>query len=133
MAAQESTVEYEDDWDVTESEALKHLVHTLDIGEQDVNNAYNPYDAGDADDDGLADLTVFGRTLNDFYIRVYESTSIGNYPTEIVWELPDGWWAVGAKIDDTDDDGVKEIVVTGRTFDEQHRVVVYENDGDSIQ
>lgn len=31
LAAQESTVKHEDEWDATESEALRHLVHTLDI------------------------------------------------------------------------------------------------------
>ncbi len=31
LAAQESTVKYEDEWDATESKALRHLVHTLDI------------------------------------------------------------------------------------------------------
>jgi len=31
LAAQESSVDHEDEWDATESEALRHLVHTLDI------------------------------------------------------------------------------------------------------
>jgi hypothetical protein len=106
-----------------------HLAHTIDV--PGTNDSYYPHDAGDADDDGLADLTVFGRTLNDFYIRVYESTSTDDYPTEIVWELPDEWWAVGAKIEDTDDDGAKEIVVAGQSFNYEQRVAIYENDGDN--
>jgi hypothetical protein len=106
-----------------------HLAHTIDVpGSWD---SYYPGDAGDADNDGLADLTVFGRTGNDFFIRLYESTSTRNYPTEIVWELPDDWWAVGAKIEDTDEDGAEEIIVAGQSFDYDQRVAIYENDGDN--
>jgi hypothetical protein len=104
-------------------------VHVIDVpGSVD---SYYPYDAGDADGDGLADLIVFGRTLNDFFIRLYESVSADTYPTQIVWELPDEWWAVGAKIEDTDNDGAKEIVVAGQSFHYEQRVAVYENDGDN--
>ena len=106
-----------------------HLAHTLAVpGSLD---SYYPHDAGDADNDGLADLTVFGRTLNDFYIRLYESTSPDTYPTEIVWELPDEWWPVGAEIEDTDEDGAEEIIVAGQSFDYEQRVAIYENDGDN--
>jgi len=50
------------------------LVHTLEIpGEYLVS--YNPSDVGDADGDGLKELSVFGRTHNDFYLRLYESES----------------------------------------------------------
>jgi hypothetical protein len=115
-------------WESTGDDSI-HLAHTLQVpGSWD---SYYPHDAGDADGDGLADLTVFGRTGNDFYIRLYESTSADSYPTEIVWELPDEWWAVGAEIHDTDKDGAQEIIVAGQSYDYEQRVAFYENDGDN--
>ncbi len=110
------------------------LVHTLEIpGESLVS--YYPDDVGDADGDGLKELSVFGRTHNDFHLRLYESESTATYPTSLAWEVggpaADGWFGqVGAKIADTDVDGKQEIVSGGWFFNER-RIVVYENDGDN--
>ena len=60
------------------------LVHVLELPDpaQSV-----PGDVGDADGDGLAELVLFGRVVNDFYVRLYESVSPDAYPTELVWEI----------------------------------------------
>jgi hypothetical protein len=82
------------------------LAHVLDLG-NDVNPgvlvAYYPGDVGDADGDGLSELAVFGRTQNDFYVRLYESLSTDDYPSELVWEIggaiAEGYfWQMGVKI-----------------------------------
>ncbi len=104
-------------------------VHVIDVPGFSSNY---PYDVGDADNDGLTDLTVFGYTSSDFYVRLYESVSTNTYPTEIVWEVDDGpGWAVGAKIADTDNDGLKEVVVAGQGPDYKQRIAIYENTGDN--
>ena len=116
-------------WESTGGIEVFQLVHTVDVPDVGIGLiAYNPGDVGDADHDGLADLAAFGRIGNDYPIRVYESTSTNNYPTEIVWELPNER-AVGIKIEDTDNDDVNELVVAGLGSDFKGRVVIYENDG----
>ena len=116
-------------WENTGPDTFQ-LAHAIDIPGQGFAY-YRPYDVGDADNDGLSDLTVFGRTGNEFCTRLYESTATNNYPTEIVWELPDGWMPVGAKIEDTDNDGFKEIVIAGQSFNYENRIAIYENTGDN--
>ncbi len=110
------------------------LVHVLGIP-PDSDSSYYPGDLGDADGDGLAELTVFGRTVNDFFIRLYESESPETYPRQLVWELEghteDGdFWQVGAKIRDTDDDERLEVVLAGQESN-LHRIAVYENEGNN--
>ena len=110
------------------------LVHVLDITDPDHPSSFYPGDVGDADGDGLGELAVFGRIVNDFYVRLYESASTDAYPTELVWEISgnaaDGFfWQSGVKISETDGDGWQEVV-TGGMFDFAERVLVYENDGD---
>jgi hypothetical protein len=104
------------------------LAHTIALpGSHD---SYYPFDAGDVDRDGLSDLTVSGRTLNDFHLRLYESPTSNSYPSQVVWDQPVTWWQVGAKIADTDLDGRKEIVSAGQDGDEfMNRVAIYEYDG----
>ena len=107
------------------------LVHVLELPDpaQSV-----PGDVGDADGDGLAELVLFGRVVNDFYVRLYESVSPDAYPTELVWEIgghvSEGFFNQnGAKISETDGDGRQEVVIGG-ILDSVNKVVVYENDGD---
>ena len=112
------------------------LVHVIDITDEGSFVSYYPGDVGDADGDGLAELIIFGRVHSDFYVRLYESQSVATYPTDLVWEhgghINDGFgWQLGAKISDTDDDGLQEIVAGGVFFDLLDHVVVYENDGDN--
>jgi hypothetical protein len=102
------------------------LVHSLSVPG---SSGYYPSDAGDSDDDGRSDMTMFGRTVNDFYVRLYESQDANSYPTQIVWELPVPWWVVGAKIADTDMDGRKEIVIAGLDQYFLNRVAIYEATG----
>ncbi len=108
------------------------LAHVLQIP-PDAESSYYPGDLGDADGDGRRELVVFGRTLNDFFIRVYESESAGAFPAQLVWEaggpVEDFFWQVGAEIADTDNDGRYEIVSAGVFDDGQRKIVVYENDG----
>jgi hypothetical protein len=73
--------------------------------------------------------------VNDFYDRLYEAASPGTHPDQLVWEaagsVDEGdFWEVGAEIADTDLDGRREIVVAGQGSN-QHRILVYENDGDN--
>jgi len=111
------------------------LAHALNIP-PDFESSYYPGDLGDADGDGLAELIVFGRRLNDFFIRVYESQSSDTFPNQLVWETggayDDFFWQVGAEISDTDNDGQQEIVSAGVFDDGQRRIVVYENEGDNV-
>jgi hypothetical protein len=93
------------------------------------SNSYYPADAGDPDQDGLADLVVYGRTLNDFYLRVYESTDEHSHPSGLVWEMPIGGWGVGARIVDTDRDGRQEIATGGSGFNGEKRIAIYESTG----
>ena len=112
------------------------LVHVLDITDEGSFVSFYPGDFGDADGDGLADLAVFGRIVNDFYVRLYESAATGTYPTDLAWEVgghvSEGFsWPVGAVISETDGDGWLEVVIGG-VFDSVDKVVVYENDGDDF-
>ena len=45
--------------------------------------------------------------------------------------MPVGSWSVGARIADTDNDGLQEIVVAGKYFTTQQRIAIYENTGDN--
>ncbi len=95
------------------------------------SDSYYPSDVGDSDNDGLSELVIFGRTVNNFSTRIYESVSPDSYPSVLVWQLPEDWWSVGAKIADTDNDGRKEIIVAGQTYNYDKRVAVYENTGNN--
>lgn len=107
------------------------LSHVLDLSTEGTTSAY-PEDSGDADNDGLSDLVVKGRTIDDFFTRVYESLTVNAFPTELVWGIDDGpGWEVGVQIADTDLDGSKEIVIAGQGFDYEDRIAIYENDGDN--
>ena len=107
------------------------LVHGLNLDFGSCNSSYYPGDVGDADGDGLAELAVFGRTSNDYYVRLYESTSSTTYPSELVWEFVNGsGWPEAAKLADTDGDGLQEVVVAGRTTGSVARVVIHENIAD---
>lgn len=93
-------------------------------------SSFYPSDVGDADGDGLEELAVFGRILNNFFVRLYESTAPQAYPTALAWQLEGFGWEVGVKIADTDGDGVREVVVAGNSA-QGNRVAVYENKGDN--
>jgi hypothetical protein len=110
-------------------------VSTMQISPE-AESSYYPGDVGDADQDGLAELTVFGRTVNDFFLRLYESDSPNEHPSHLVWEIGGAvasgfFWQVGAKIVDTDGDGKREVVSAGVFFDGQRRIAIFENDGDN--
>jgi hypothetical protein len=104
------------------------LVHVLTFSGADPTSFY-PGDGGDADGDGRSELTLFGRIGNLFYNRLYESPSPGSFPSHLVWQIPDDWWTVGARIADTDGDGVQEIVIAGQTYNYAQRIAIYENTG----
>jgi hypothetical protein len=93
--------------------------------------SFHAGDAGDADGDGRSELIVFGRIDNAFSNRIYESTTPGGFPTHLVWQIPDDGWTVGARIGDTDGDGVPEIVIAGQTFGNIQRIAIYENTGNN--
>ena len=107
-------------------------VHTLDVDQDPpFDTSTYPSNVGDADGDGLMELTVVGRTTTSWFTRVYESVSPNGYPTTLVWEIDDGsGWEADALIADTDDDGRREIVLGGQA-NPVNRVAIYENDGDN--
>ena len=110
------------------------LAHVLNLDPEfggSCRLSYYPGDVGDADGDGLAELAVFGRTLNDYFVRLYESPSSTTYPSELVWEFVNGTgWPEAVKLADTDGDGLQEVVVGGRTTGSVARVVIHENTAD---
>jgi len=72
--------------------------------------------------------------MNDFWLRLYEAQSPTSYPIDLVWQAGGTrgfFWQRGMAITDTDGDGREEVVSGGLFFDDQERVVVYENDGDN--
>jgi hypothetical protein len=102
------------------------LVHTIPVSVPGISSYY-PSDVGDGDGDGLSELVAYGRTLNDFDVRIYESPTPSAFPGVVSWQLADGWWPVGAVIADTDADARSEIVVAGQTYNGENRIAVYEN------
>ena len=102
------------------------LVHTIPVSVPGTSSYY-PSDVGDSDGDGLSELLAYGRTGNDFDVRMYESPTPSSFPQAVSWQLANGWWPVGALIADTDDDARSEIVVAGQTYNSQHRIAIYEN------
>ncbi len=112
------------------------LAQLLDVEDADVTGiSYYAGDVGDPDGDDLPELSFFGRTHNDFYLRLFESEAPDAYPTHLAWEAGGSvsagyFWQMTAEIADTDGDGRREIVSGGEFFDHQQRVVVFENDGD---
>ena len=102
------------------------LVHTIPVSVPG-SSSYYPSDVGDGDGDGLSELLAYGRTLNDFDVRIYESPTPSSFPSVVSWQLADDWWPVGALIADTDADARSEIVVAGQTYNNENRIAVYEN------
>lgn len=102
------------------------LVHTIPVSVPGVSSYY-PSDVGDSDGDGRSELVAYGRTGNDFDVRIYESQTPSSFPSVVSWQLADGWWPVGALIADTDADARPEIVVAGQSYNSENRVAVYEN------
>jgi len=119
------------------SDNFFHLVHVLELG-NDGTDLYLARDAGDIDEDDLADLVVIWRDnmaggVQDFGTQVYESDSPNTYPTELTWVVvsrDDGWSHAG--IGDTDGDGKQEIVVVEPILVSDRKLVFYENDGDDL-
>ena len=106
------------------------LVHTLPVSVPGISSYY-PSDVGDSDGDGLSELLAYGRTLNDFDVRIYESPAPSSFPSVVSWQLAQGWWPVGALVADTDADGRSEVVVAGQTYNFENRIAVYENTADN--
>ena len=106
------------------------LVHTIPVSVPGISSYY-PSDVGDGDGDGLSELVAYGRTLNDFDVRIYESPTPSSFPGVVSWQLPVGWWSVGALIADTDADARSEIVVAGQTYNGESRIAVHENSADN--
>lgn len=106
------------------------LAHTLDLSTGTTTSSY-PGDVGDGDGDGLEELVVYGRTSNVYHVRLYETATASTYPDTLVWEFLNGTgWPVGARLQDTDRDGRKEVVVAGRS-NGAARIVIHENTGDN--
>ena len=100
------------------------LVHALD--------AKAVVEAGDLDEDGLADLLVQDLDGFDSYYRLYESTSSDTYPTEIVWEVLIGAPGVVPGFADVDGDGMREFVQAGIPERlAQFHLRIFEHDGDN--
>ncbi len=110
------------------------LSHSLNLSAGVINGDFAiPRDAGDADNDGLSDLVVYG-VASARYLGIYESVSSNGYPTAtLVWESP-GWngQIIGGIIADTDRDGKSEIAFSGYApgFVEV-ALAVFENTGDN--
>jgi hypothetical protein len=89
-------------------------------------------DAGDADGDGRAELTMYGQFNPRTYVaQVYESLSSSTYPTKRVWNVGAAGFPRGVKIADTDGDGIRELVIGGKGSNLENRIVIYENDGNN--
>lgn len=84
------------------------LAHTIYAGG---SSSIYPTEVADGDADGLAEILVFGRTSNDFWVRTYEQDALLEYPSGYSFELVpySNWWASHAEIDDLDGDGSREI------------------------
>jgi hypothetical protein len=105
------------------------LVHVLVASP---NGILIPSDAGDADGDGLAELSVFGQLPPDTLVaQLYESLSPTSYPAKRVWHLTPGGVSREVKIADTDGDGARELVISGQVSGGTNRIAVYENNGDN--
>ena len=87
------------------------LAHTLTVPGSASTVSIYPTELTDGDGDGLEEILIYGRTLNDFWIRTYEQTSPGSYPTAATFEMVplSNWWASGAEIDDLDADRIQEL------------------------
>lgn len=112
------------------------LAHVLDLTVGD-DASYYPDDAGDPDQDGLAEIVIWGKILlnppnADYSVRLHESTTAAAYPTQLVWEAVNhGGSPQGGLIADTDGDGRREIVLSGRKDGGTERFEVHENIGDN--
>ncbi len=82
---------------------------------------YFPWAVGDTDGDGL--FEILGNKKDVTFL--YESESVGSYPTEKIWEAKGIW---GGQIADMDQDGNKEII--SRNLD-TGGIYIYENRGDN--
>jgi len=111
------------------------LVHVLDLADHQFDS-FSPADAGDIDNDGLAEIVILtkdfvGSGSSDYGYRVFESMSENTYPTDLVWEATEfggGWW-FGGRVFDGDFDGKKEIV--GMRSGLLPECVVYEHAADN--
>jgi hypothetical protein len=91
----------------------------VEVWSSDVD--YFPWDIGDTDGDGL--FEILGNKKDTTFL--YESASVGSYPTEKIWEVGGIW---GGQMADVDLDGKKEIV--SRHLDTGD-IIIYENRGDN--
>jgi hypothetical protein len=87
-----------------------------------------PYAFGDTDSDSLPD--VIGQ--DGYWVEVYESPSLGELPTQMVWQSPQlmnvtGYTAIG----DLDQDGQQEIIHTQNSFGSDNRLVIFECTGNN--
>lgn len=94
-------------------------------------SSYYPTDVGDSDGDRKQELLTYGRTANDFFVRIYEAAQINGYPDTKVWQTQTGWWTVDAYFADLDNDGKKEVVFGGQDYNNAHKIQVFENTGDN--
>ncbi len=79
------------------------------------------WSSGDTDGDGLIEL-LCNRGNITFLL---EQPAAGQFPSDILWEMPDIW---GGTIADTDIDGKPEII---SRQDSTNSIKVYESDGDN--
>lgn len=104
-------------------------VNEIDLS-GDPNTAVVPYSTSDADQDGLSEVLVHGRTQGVYYTRVYESLGPGTFPSNLVWDFNDApGWEVGLFSGDMDHDGVNEIITAGQGEGGDERILVFESNG----
>ena len=93
--------------------------------------SFYPADVGDSDEDGLKELITYGRNGNNFSLRVYEQPSLNSFPNTLTYQYPTGYWAEGARIDDLDKDGKKEIIFGGQGPNFMQNIQILENTGNN--
>ena len=93
--------------------------------------AFYAADVGDSDGDGLKELITYGRNGENFSLRVYEQPSLNSFPTTLTYQYPTGFWPEGAKIDDLDKDGKKEIIFGGQGPNFMQNIQILENTGNN--
>ena len=84
-----------------------------------------PAATGDSDGDGLQEIMTSDEFSDDHTLSVLESPAVMQYPSNYVWNTPDGYHADSVQVADLDKDGKKELVVC------QHDLKIFENTGDN--
>jgi len=96
--------------------------------------SFGLYDFGDADGDGLSEMTTASQDLPGGVVRIklVESLSSSTFPTETIWETTASGSLPAIMIADSDGDGKKEVIVVARpeSLTTTH-VRIFENSADN--